>query len=466
MLFNSLDYLIFLPLVIVAFYLIPHRFRWVLLLAASYYFYMCWKWQYIFLIVISTMVDFYAGLQIAKTPDKKKKRWFLLLSLFVNLGFLFYFKYFNFFSENTAIVLSQFNILTNFEYYDILLPIGISFYTFQTLSYTIDVYQGRSEPETHLGYFALYVAYFPQLVAGPIERSSRLLPQLKRDPDIAAEDIRYGVNKILLGFFKKLVVADTVARYVNAVYANVEGATGTQLYLASFLFGVQIFADFSGYTDIAMGSARLMGVKLMENFYRSMWTENHTEHWARWHMSLTSWIRDYVYIPLKSISSSQGALVLWSFFILALIGFWHGANWTFIMFGVLNGCVMLIQRMIQPTIVGRIMRTNQFTFSIQKFVNLNIIVLEGIYFRSIDLDMAHNIYGKIFTEFSLDITQFLSMYKFDFLTSVGVSCLLWVTALFNTKLKFKYNWLYITTMLFLILLLGQDSKNQFIYFQF
>jgi alginate O-acetyltransferase complex protein AlgI len=169
---------------------------------------------------------------------------------------------------------------------------------------------------------------------------------------------------------------------------------------------------------------------------------------------------------LKSISSSQGALVLWSFFILALIGFWHGANWTFIMFGVLNGCVMLIQRMIQPTIVGRIMRTNQFTFSIQKFVNLNIIVLEGIYFRSIDLDMAHNIYGKIFTEFSLDITQFLSMYKFDFLTSVGVSCLLWVTALFNTKLKFKYNWLYITTMLFLILLLGQDSKNQFIYFQF
>lgn len=466
MLFNSLDYLIFLPLVIVAFYLMPHRFRWVLLLAASYYFYMCWKWQYIFLIVISTMVDFYAGIQIAKTPDKRQKRWFLMLSLFVNLGFLFYFKYFNFFSENTAIVLSQFNIFTDFKYYDILLPVGISFYTFQTLSYTIDVYQGRSEPETHLGYFALYVAYFPQLVAGPIERSSRLLPQLKKKPNITREDIRYGVNKILLGFFKKIVVADTVARYVNEVYGNVEGTTGTQLYVASFLFGVQLFADFSGYTDIAMGSARLMGVKLMENFYRSMWTENHTVHWSRWHISLTSWIRDYVYVPLKSVSSSQGALVLWSFFILILIGFWHGANWTFIMFGIINGCVMLIQRLIEPTIVGRVMRTNQFTFSIQKFVNLNIIVLEGIYFRSIDIDMAHRIYGKIFTEFNFNVSQFLSMYKFDFLISVGVSCLLWITALFNTDLRFKYNWLYITTMVFIIILVGQDLKNQFIYFQF
>jgi len=389
-----------------------------------------------------------------------------MLSLCVNLGFLFYFKYFNFFTENTAMALSQFNILTNFEYYDILLPVGISFYTFQTLSYTIDVYQGRSQPETHLGYFALYVAYFPQLVAGPIERSSRLIPQLKKEPNITNEDIRYGVNKILLGFFKKLVVADTVAQYVNLVYGNVDGTTGTQLYWASFLFGVQLFADFSGYTDIAMGSARLMGVKLMENFYRSLWTENHTEHWARWHISLTSWIRDYVYIPLKSISSSPGALMVWSLFILALIGFWHGANWTFIMFGVINGCVMLIQRMIQPTIVGRVMRTNQFTFSIQKFVNLNIIVLEGIYFRSVDIDMAHNIYGKIFTEFNFNIPELLSLFKFEFLMSILVSCLLWVTALFNIQLKFKYNWLYIIVMLFLIILLGQDLKNQFIYFQF
>ena len=435
-------------------------------MAASYYFYMCWKWQYIFLIVISTMVDFYAGIQIAKTPDKKKKRWFLLLSLFVNLGFLFYFKYFNFFTENTAMALSQFNIFTNFEYYDILLPVGISFYTFQTLSYTIDVYQGKSEPETHLGYFALYVAYFPQLVAGPIERSARLIPQLKREPNITSDDIRYAVNKILLGFFKKLVVADTLSQYINLVYSNVDGTTGTQLYWAAFLFAVQLFADFSGYTDIAMGSARLMGVRLMENFNKPIWTENHSKYWSVWHISLTSWIRDYIYIPLAKINKSRGALMLWSIFILVLIGFWHGANWTFIMFGFVNGCVMVIQRVLSVTKLGRLIRTNKYTLGAQKFLNMNILFLEAVYFRSVDIDMAHNVYRKIFTELNFSIVELLSLYKFEFLMSVIVSCLLWPTVLFNKQLRFKYNWLYVTTMLFLIIFLGQDLKNQFVYFQF
>jgi len=466
MLFNSLDYLIFLPLVVAAFYLIPHRYRWVLLLAASYYFYMCWKWQYIFLILISTMVDFYAGIQIAKTPDKKKKRWFLMLSLCVNLGFLFYFKYFNFFTENTSILLSQFNILADFKYYDILLPVGISFYTFQTLSYTIDVYQGKSEPETHLGYFALYVAYFPQLVAGPIERSTRLIPQLRREPKVTPEDIRYAVNKILLGFFKKLVVADTISQYVNLVYANVDGTTGSQLYWAAFLFSIQLFADFSGYTDIAMGSARLMGVRLMENFKRPLWQENHSAYWANWHISLTSWIRDYIYVPLAKINESRYALMVWSLFILVLIGFWHGANWTFIIFGFVNGIVMLIQRSLRYTSFAKIIRSNPYTMHLQKFVNLNLLFLEAVYFRSVDVNMAHKIYGKIFTEFNLNIGELLSLYKFEFLMSIFVSVLLWGTILFNEKLKFKYNLLYVTGMLFLIIFLGQDLKNSFVYFQF
>ncbi|MCH2214724.1 MAG: MBOAT family protein [Flavobacteriales bacterium] len=466
MLFNSLDYLIFLPLVVVAFYLIPNRFRWMLLLAASYYFYMCWKWQYIFLILISTMVDFYAGIQIAKTPDKKKKRWFLLMSLFVNLGFLFYFKYLNFFTENTAMLLSQFNIFTDFTYYDILLPVGISFYTFQTLSYTIDVYQGKAEPETHLGYFALYVSYFPQLVAGPIERSVRLIPQLKREPNVTSDDIRYAVNKILLGFFKKVVVADTVSQYINLVYANVDGTTGTQLYMAAFLFSVQLFADFSGYTDIAIGSARLMGVRLMENFKRPNWQENHSAYWANWHISLTSWIRDYIYIPLARLNKSKGALMLWSVLILVIIGFWHGANWTFIMFGLTNGLVMLTQRLIRNTKFAIAMRSNKITHELQKYLNLNILCLEAVYFRSVDIDMAHNILWKIFTEFNFSISEVLSLYKSEFLMAVFVSLLLWTTVLFNNKLKFKYNWAYVTTMLFLIIFLGQDLKNQFVYFQF
>jgi D-alanyl-lipoteichoic acid acyltransferase DltB (MBOAT superfamily) len=466
MLFNSLDYLIFLPLVVVAFYLIPKRFRWVLLLAASYYFYMCWKWQYIFLILISTLVDFYAGIQIAKTPDKQRKRWFLLMSLFVNLGFLFYFKYFNFFTENTAMVLSQFNIFTDFEYYDILLPVGISFYTFQTLSYTIDVYQGKSQAETHLGYFALYVAYFPQLVAGPIERSTRLIPQLKREPNVTKEDIRYAVNKILLGFFKKLVVADTVSQYVNLVYANVDGTTGTQLYWGAFFFAVQLYADFSGYTDIAIGSARLMGVRLMENFKKPLWQENHSAYWANWHISLTSWIRDYVYIPLARINRSKGAQMVWSVFILVLIGFWHGANWTFIMFGLINGLILITQRAIRFLPLMKAIRSNPVTLTLQKYFNLNLLLLEAVYFRSIDVEMAHKIYYKIFTEFNFSVFETLSLYKFEFLTSAFVSCLLWITALFKPDLKFKYNWAYVVGIIFIIIFLGQDLKNQFVYFQF
>lgn len=466
MLFNSLDYILFLPIVVVSFYLIPQRYRWILLLAASYYFYMCWKWQYIFLIVLSTMVDFWAGINIAKTPEKKKKRWFLLLSLTVNLGLLFYFKYFNFLMENTAIALSQFNIFADFQYFDILLPVGISFYTFQTLSYTIDVYQGKAEPETHLGYFAVYVSYFPQLVAGPIERSPRLIPQFKKAPNVKADDIRYAINKILLGFFKKVVVADTVSQYVNLVYANVDGTTGSQLYWAAFLFAVQLYADFSGYTDIAIGSARLMGVKLMENFKRPLWSENHSEYWAKWHISLTSWIRDYIYIPLARLNRSQIALTVWSVFILVIIGFWHGANWTFIMFGLVNGIILVTQRFLRFTSFAKAIRSNRITLELQKYLNLNLLLLEAVYFRSVDLDMAHKIYGKIFTEFNLNIGEWLSLYKFEFLTSMGVSGLLWATVLFNKDLRFKYNWLYVVTMLFLIVFLGQDLKNQFVYFQF
>ncbi|MCH2214726.1 MAG: MBOAT family protein [Flavobacteriales bacterium] len=412
------------------------------------------------------MVDFYAGLQIGKTPERRKKKWYFLMSLFVNLGFLFYFKYFHFFTENTSLILSRYNIFTDFTYYDILLPVGISFYTFQTLSYTIDVYHGKTEPETHLGYFALYVAYFPQLVAGPIERSYRLLPQLKREPNVITKDVKYAVNKILLGFFKKLVVADTVSQYVDAIYANVDGTTGTQLYWAAFLFPVQLFADFSGYTDIAIGSARLMGVKLMENFKKPLWQENHISYWANWHISLTSWIRDYIFIPLSNYNRSPGALMLWTIFILVLIGVWHGANWTFIVFGVVNGCIIVIQRILRKTSLVKAIRSNSITYQIMKYFNLNLLLLEAVYFRSVDLEMAHKVQWKIITEFNLNFHEILSLYKDEFVSAIGVSLLLWLTVFFKPDLKFKYNWAYVVTMLIIIVLLGQNLENQFIYFQF
>jgi D-alanyl-lipoteichoic acid acyltransferase DltB (MBOAT superfamily) len=209
-----------------------------------------------------------------------------------------------------------------------------------------------------------------------------------------------------------------------------------------------------------------MGVKLMENFKRPLWSENHSEYWAKWHISLTSWIRDYIYIPLARLNRSQIALTVWSVFILVIIGFWHGANWTFIMFGLVNGIILVTQRFLRFTSFAKAIRSNRITLELQKYLNLNLLLLEAVYFRSVDLDMAHKIYGKIFTEFNLNIGEWLSLYKFEFLTSMGVSGLLWATVLFNKDLRFKYNWLYVVTMLFLIVFLGQDLKNQFVYFQF
>ncbi len=466
MLFNSIDFLIFLPLVVVAFYLIPKKYRWVMLLAASYYFYMCWKWQYIFLIILSTMIDYIAGLKMSQTADNKKRRWYLMMSLTTNLGLLFFFKYFNFFTENTIVFLEEFNVFVQYDFYNILLPVGISFYTFQTLSYTIDVYQRKAPAETHLGYFALYVSYFPQLVAGPIERSVRLIPQLKRDPKITRDDIRYAINKILLGFFKKIVVADTLSLYVNAIYSNVEGTTGVQLYMGAFFFAVQLFCDFSGYTDIAIGSARLMGVKLMENFRRPLWTENHGDYWSKWHISLTSWIRDYVYIPLSKINREPWARAMWAMVVLILIGLWHGANWTFILFGFINGIILLIQRGLRPIPFFAKIRANPVGNVVQRLFNLNLLFLEAVYFRSIDVRMGNTVLYKIFTDFRFSVSEILSLYKFEFIMSVWVSLLLLITVAFNKDLRFKYNWLYIVVTLCVLILFGQDLKNQFIYFQF
>lgn len=466
MLFNSIDYLIFLPLVVVAFYLIPKRFRWILLLAASYFFYMFWRWEYVILLIISTMVDYVVAIKMSQALERKTRRMYLMISIATNLGLLFFFKYFNFFTENTVLFLEEFNIFVQYDFVQILLPVGISFYTFQTLSYTIDVYQRKAAAETHLGYFALYVSYFPQLVAGPIERSVRLIPQFKRNPKVTRDDIRYAINKILLGFFKKLVVADTLSLYVNSIYSNVEGTTGIQLYLGAFFFAIQLFCDFSGYTDIAIGSARLMGVRLMENFRRPLWSENHSEYWSKWHISLTSWIRDYVYVPLSKINRSPSARAVWAIVVLVLIGFWHGANWTFIFFGLLNGVVLITQRVLRNVPLFAMIRKNPVGNALQRLLNLNLLFLEAVYFRSVDVRMGNTVLYKIFTDFRLSVSEVLSLYKYEFLMSVVVSLMLLATVAFNKDLKFKHNWAYVTVTIAIIIVFGQDLKNQFIYFQF
>lgn len=468
MLFNSLEYIFFFLIAIVVHYSLPKQWRWVFLLGASYYFYMCWKVEYIALIILSTMVDYWAGLQMGKQKEKRKRKKFLYASLTVNLGLLFFFKYYDFFTDNVEVAFSQFNLFYEFPHFDLLLPVGISFYTFQTLSYSIDVYRGEIEPERHLGYFALYVTYFPQLVAGPIERADSLIPQLKTEAKVTNEDVRYAINKILLGFFKKVVVADTAAVYVNHIYGNIDGSTGIQMYIAMIAFGVQLFGDFSGYSDIAIGTARLFGVRLMENFNKPYWVQNIREFWARWHISLSHWIRDYMYRPLldvkKSIRNNDLYRGMVTIVVFVAIGIWHGADWTFVYYGALQGGVMIIQRFTTPLM--KPWKENRIYRWWNAWFQLQIIILGTAFFRGQTIDDSWLIMEKLFTDFRLDIGELFMLYRFELFLSFLVGWICFSTQYFNKELRFKYNWLYILTALGLIMLFGRDSSEQFIYFQF
>lgn len=341
MLFNSLEYIVFLPLVVAAYFALPQRHRWILLLTASYYFYACWKAEYLLLIVFSTSIDYWAGLRMGRYETKKQRRPYLLFSLITNLGTLFAFKYFNFFNDSARVVFDQLNIFYDVPAFDVLLPVGISFYTFQTLAYSIDVYRGIQKPERHLGIFALYVTFFPQLVAGPIERSTNLIPQFRQTHSFSYERTVDGLKLIMWGFFKKLVIADRVAYYVNQVYGSPEMYGGAPILLATYLFAFQIFCDFSAYTDIAIGSARIMGYELMENFRRPYFSKSIREFWSRWHISLSTWFRDYLYIPLGGNRVAKARWYFNLFFVFLVSGLWHGAAWTFVIWGSLHGLYLI-----------------------------------------------------------------------------------------------------------------------------
>ena len=337
MLFNSLHFLIFFPIILFLYFTIPHKYRWTILLAGSYYFYMSWKAEYIILIMISTLIDYVAGIQIDKAVSRTRKKIFLGLSLFTNLGLLFAFKYFNFFSDSTRIFLQQFAIQLNPLTLKVLLPVGISFYTFQTLSYTIDIFRGRIKPEKHLGIFAVYVSFFPQLVAGPIERAKNLLPQFYVKHKFKYDRAVSGARLMLWGFFKKMVIADTVAITVNMVFNNPSAYSGTYLILATIFFAIQIYCDFSGYSDIAIGAARMMGFDLMQNFRMPYLSKSIREFWKRWHISLSTWFRDYLYYPLIGKKITIFKLYFCIFLVFLISGLWHGANWTFLIWGGLHG---------------------------------------------------------------------------------------------------------------------------------
>ena len=342
MLFHSLAFLVFFPAVVALTFATPPRHRWALLLAASYYFYAAWKPEYLVLIVASTVVDYAVGLRLASETSRTGKRWLLAASLTFNLGLLVAFKYADFFGASVQAAFRSANVMVHVPALELLLPVGISFYTFQTLSYTIDVYRGEREPERHLGRFALYVSFFPQLVAGPIERSTRLLPQLTSLPAFDADRVNRGLGLMLWGFFKKLVIADRAAVFVDAVYADPERFGGPTVIVATYLFAFQIYADFSGYSDIAVGTARVLGVELMENFERPYAARSITDFWRRWHISLSTWFRDYLYIPLGGGRVSPRRRLVNVAIVFVLSGLWHGANWTFVAWGAFHGLLFAI----------------------------------------------------------------------------------------------------------------------------
>jgi alginate O-acetyltransferase complex protein AlgI len=477
MLFNSLEFIIYFPIVVAFYFAISPRYRWILLLIASYYFYMCWNYKYIILIITSTVIDYIAGIHIYKEQVKWKKRFYLLLSLFTNLGLLFSFKYFNFFGDSFNFIFEKLNLMRHLPELNVLLPVGISFYTFQTLSYTIDVYRGAKEPERHFGLFALYVAFFPQLVAGPIERSTRLLPQMHKHFKFDYERVKNGILQMCWGFFKKVVIADRLAEYVNLVYNNTADYGGTHYIIATVFFAFQIYCDFSGYSDIAIGSASIMGFDLMRNFKRPYLAHNIREFWQRWHISLSTWFRDYLYIPLGG-----SRVVKWrwyyNLFITFLIsGLWHGANWTFIIWGALHGFYMVsaiwtagIRGKINTALFGK--NTGLYNVA-QIIVTVFLAWFAWIFFRANNIGDAFMIIRNIFTSSSEPINLFL--FKSDLYISIVLIIILIIIEILEERVQLyeklksfvrPVKWILLILIILSIVVLGKWESIDFLYFQF
>ncbi len=343
MLFNSIEFLIFLPLVFAMYWVLrsSRSGQNALLLVASYLFYGWWDWRFLSLIFLSSLLDYFLGAAIAGTLEKIRKRTFVAISLTVNLGLLGFFKYYNFFVTEFIEAFSSLGLELNAMTLKVILPVGISFYTFQTLSYTLDVYKGRIEACKDPLAFFTFVSFFPQLVAGPIERASNLIPQFENERSFDTEESIKGLKQILWGLFKKVVIADSCARHVDFIFVNYETLPGSLLLLGAVYFAFQIYGDFSGYSDIAVGTARLFGVSLMRNFAYPYFSRDIAEFWRRWHISLSAWFRDYLYIPLGGSRVSKSKAIRNIFTIFLVSGFWHGANWTFLVWGGLNAVYFL-----------------------------------------------------------------------------------------------------------------------------
>jgi len=414
MLFNSINFAIFLPIVFILYWFFTKKnlkIQNILLLISSYFFYACWDWRFLFLLLFSTLLDYLTGLKMQTSENQKqKKRWFWL-SVIINLGFLGIFKYYNFFAESFADIMSNLGWTVSPLMINIILPVGISFYTFHGLSYIIDIYKNRIKAEKSFINYAVFVSFFPLLVAGPIERATHLLPQIKKQISFDYFQAIDGLRQILWGLFKKIVIADNCAIYANEIFNNYADMNGSSLILGAIFFTFQIYGDFSGYSDIALGTARLFGIELLQNFAFPYFSRDIAEFWRRWHISLSSWFKDYIYIPLGGSKGGDWMRIRNTLIIFIISGFWHGANWTFIVWGFLNALF------IMPSIIMKTNRNNIKTVAegrllptikefIQMILTFGLTVFAWIFFRSENLGQAVNYILGIFSLSVFDIPKF------------------------------------------------------------
>lgn len=463
MLFNSWIFFLFLPLVFAGFFSLPHKWRWLFILIASYVFYGWWKWEFLIIIALSTLIDYFTALKIDASDNPSiRKRW-LILSLTINLGILFFFKYFHFFIGSTEPVMAfAHNHQKIKELIDFLgksLPVGISFYTFQTMSYTIDVYYRRAKPERHLGNFAVFVSYFPQLVAGPIERFSHLNEQLKSKKSIIYSNIQQGFRLMLYGFFVKMVIADNLSYTVSSVFDQPEKWYFYWDIIGVLCFAFQIYADFFGYSLIAQGVAKLFGVDLMDNFNRPYLANGITDFWQRWHISLSTWFRDYVYIPLGGNRVSKSKWVFNILLVFLLSGLWHGANYTFIAWGALHGVYYLIER-FSPV---------KFSGVIKTFSTFLAVSFAWIFFRASDFTQAVNVMKGITGVGDGERNLDTQAYIFLLLLIFGLLEIFRGNKRFDdfcARFNSLQRWTLYAFLLFCILVLSGSEYQAFIYFRF
>ena len=480
MLFNSLPYALFLPIVFILYWFITNKnlkVQNIFLMLCSYYFYSCWDWRFLFLLVFSTFLDYFTGLKISDTKSPLNRKMWLVISVTINLGFLVVFKYYNFFADSFAELLKAFGFHPDFVTLQVILPVGISFYTFHGLSYVFDIYNNKIKASTSYVNYSLFVSFFPLLVAGPIERATHLLPQVEKPRTFNYLKAVDGLRQILWGLFCKVVIADDCAEYANMIFNNSTQYSGSTLFLGALFFTFQIYGDFSGYSNIALGTARLLGFELLQNFSFPYFSRNIAEFWRRWHISLSSWFRDYIYIPLGGSKGNTWQKIRNVFIIFLVSGFWHGANWTFIFWGFINACLIIPTMLSKSSensmgIVakGHLLPSVKDAFRILATFTLTVFV--WIFFRANSMTHAYSYISGIFSSTFFTEPEVTSNSKRAFFMIIIFVLIEWFgreDKYALEKLGFNWSkpvrWLFYCCIAFSVLYMA-GNEQQFIYFQF